>query len=223
LQRGLDDHTRGLAVEWRDPVLQQGQLGGDVGRDQVAAGREDLPELDEDRPEFLQRQTQTRAAGLRGDLAGGARHERARELEPALGRGAVEQVVEAVAQQHAADPPCAEEGLHAVSPTRVRRRAMRAAARSTSSRSPSTSSWKALSSSRGTTSRDSSVTNSAALPANSFAATRAWRRPAARALATCTPITSPNTRVKGCCQSGSKRSASRCRRRARSASPSIRS
>src|SRR5690606_11275670 len=171
LQRGLDDHARGLAVERRDPVLQQRQLGGDVGRHQVAAGRKDLPELDEDRPEFLQRQSQACAARLRGDLAGGARHERARELEPALGRGAVEQVVEAVAQQHAADPPCAEEGLHAESPKQVAKRATQAAARSTSSRSQSTSSWKALSSSRGTTSRDSSVTNSAALPANSFAAT----------------------------------------------------
>src|SRR5690606_11146879 len=126
-------------------------------------------------------------ARLRGDLAGCARHERARELEPALGRGAVEQVVEAVAQQHAPDPPCAEEGLHAAPPMRARARATRAAARSTSSRSASTSSWKALSSSRGTTSRDSSVTNSAALPAKSFAAIFAWRRPAAKALAICTP------------------------------------
>jgi hypothetical protein len=43
-----------FAVEGRDPILQLGQLVGDVGRHQVAPGREDLPELDEDRAEFLQ-------------------------------------------------------------------------------------------------------------------------------------------------------------------------
>ena len=69
-QRLLDRCARAaVAVERRDAVLQQRQFVGDVGRHQVAARRQDLPELDEDRPELLQRQAQARAARLRRDLA----------------------------------------------------------------------------------------------------------------------------------------------------------
>ena len=52
----LDDAARGIAVERLDPVLQQGQFVGHVRRHQVAAGGQDLAELDEDRAEILQRQ-----------------------------------------------------------------------------------------------------------------------------------------------------------------------
>ena len=62
LQRVLDDRARGFAVERRDAVLQQRQFLGDVRRHQVAARGQDLPELDEDRAELLQRQAQARAA-----------------------------------------------------------------------------------------------------------------------------------------------------------------
>src|SRR5262249_44509206 len=41
-------------------VLEPGQLGRDVGRDQVGPGREDLPELGERRPELLERFAQSR-------------------------------------------------------------------------------------------------------------------------------------------------------------------
>ena len=68
-ERLLDQRARGVAVERRDAVLQQRQFVGDVRRHQVAARRQDLPELDEDRPELLQRQAQARAARLRRDLA----------------------------------------------------------------------------------------------------------------------------------------------------------
>jgi hypothetical protein len=68
-ERLLDQRARHVAVERRHAVLQQGQLLGDVGRHQVAAGRQDLPELDEDRAQFLQRQAQARAPRLCGDLA----------------------------------------------------------------------------------------------------------------------------------------------------------
>ena len=78
----------------------------------------------------------------------GARHERPHQLQPALGRRVVEQVVEPIAQQHAADAPGAQDRLHARAPARARRRATRAARRSTSSRRASTSSWKAFSSAR---------------------------------------------------------------------------
>src|SRR5690606_27016745 len=201
-------------------VLEQGQLVHQVGRQQVAAGGQDLAELDEDRPQLLQRQAQARAARARGDVAGGARHERPHQLEPALGRGVVQQVVEAVAQQHPADARGAQQRAQAGLPWR--RRATRAASRSASSRSASTSSRKASSSARATTSRDSSVTNSAALRARPEPSARSWRRAPAKALASCTPATSPNTETNGCCQSGSKRVARRWRWRASSASPDTR-
>jgi len=61
-QRALDLGLRQRAVEGRDAVLQQRQLRRHVGRQQVAAGGEDLAELDEDRTQFLQRQAQPLAA-----------------------------------------------------------------------------------------------------------------------------------------------------------------
>src|SRR5690606_18118555 len=219
-ERTLDDGARHLAVERRDLVLQQCEVVDDVRRQQVAAGREDLPELDEDRPQLLQRQAQAGTARLRRDRGRGARHERPHQLEPALGRGVVQQGIEPVAQQDAADACGAQDAAQAV--LRADRRATRAAMRSTSSRRLSTSSRKASSSARGTTSRDSSVTYSAALRASWPPTLRAWARAPAMALATCTPMISPNTVTKGCCQSGSKRSARRCRLRASSASPETR-
>ena len=142
-ERGFDDPARGFAVEGRHPVLQQRQLGRDVRRHQVAAGRQDLPELDEDRPQLLQREAQAHAAGLQGDLARRARHERARELQPALGGGVVEQVVQSITDQDPADPRRAQHRVHDAAPMdaiRLFRRATRAARRSASSRSVSTSS-----------------------------------------------------------------------------------
>ena len=94
----LDPRTRALAVERRHPVLQQGQLFGDVGRDQVAPGGQDLAELHEDRAQFLQRQPQARTPRLCGDLGRCARHEGTGQLQPALDRRAFQQVVQAIAQ-----------------------------------------------------------------------------------------------------------------------------
>ncbi len=50
------DH--GVRRERRHPVLQLGELVGDVERNQVATGRKHLPELDEDGPEILEREAQ---------------------------------------------------------------------------------------------------------------------------------------------------------------------
>ena len=50
--------------KWRHLVLQLRQLVGDVGRQQIAAGREHLAELDEDRPERLEREAQPHRARL---------------------------------------------------------------------------------------------------------------------------------------------------------------
>ena len=46
----------------RHAVLQPGELVGDVGRQEVAPGREHLAELDEDRAEPLEAQAQALAA-----------------------------------------------------------------------------------------------------------------------------------------------------------------
>jgi hypothetical protein len=61
----------------RHAVLQQGQFVGDVGRQQVAPGRQHLAELDEDRPEVLQRLAQALAARRRqvAPHGGDARHQ----------------------------------------------------------------------------------------------------------------------------------------------------
>jgi hypothetical protein len=45
----------------RHAVLQTGQFVGDIERQQVAPGRQDLPELDKDRPQALQRLAQAHA------------------------------------------------------------------------------------------------------------------------------------------------------------------
>ena len=58
------DKPRDLAIERCHPVLQVGQFLGDVAGHQVTTGGQDLPELDEDRPERFQRFAQTDGAWL---------------------------------------------------------------------------------------------------------------------------------------------------------------
>ena len=61
-ERVAHDRGRRLAGERRHPILEAGELVGDVFGQQVAAGREDLAELDEDRAEILQRAAQPHRA-----------------------------------------------------------------------------------------------------------------------------------------------------------------
>jgi hypothetical protein len=112
-ERLFDDGARGLAVERLHPVLQHRQFLRDIRWHQVAPRGENLPEFHEDRPELLQRQSQARAARLRGHFGRGARHERAGEFQPALGRRAVEQGIQPVTQQDAADASSAQDSAHA--------------------------------------------------------------------------------------------------------------
>ena len=56
--RLLDLRQRQMRIEWRHAILQLREFVGDVGRQQVAAGRQHLTELDEDRPQRLQRHAQ---------------------------------------------------------------------------------------------------------------------------------------------------------------------
>jgi hypothetical protein len=58
----IDNVLRLVAGERRDPVLEQGQLGGDIRRQQVAPRGQNLSKLHVNRPEILQRETQTGAA-----------------------------------------------------------------------------------------------------------------------------------------------------------------
>ena len=87
---GLLDFGQGeMRVEGRHAILQPGQFVGDVGRQQVAPGRQHLAELDEDRSQFLQRQAQPHrpwrrqvAPELHGIRAGGPGGRSARVRAP---------------------------------------------------------------------------------------------------------------------------------------------
>ncbi len=59
----LDGGDGGFTAERRHAILQLRQFIGDVGGQQVAPRRQHLAELDEDRTQFLQRQTQPLRAG----------------------------------------------------------------------------------------------------------------------------------------------------------------
>ena len=118
-QRLLDDLPGRIAIEGCDLVLQQGQFFGDVRRHQVAPGGQDLPELDEDRAQLLQGQAQARTARQRGHLRRRTRHERLAQAQPALRRGVIEQIVQAVMQDHPADAPGPQRRLHARLPKAV--------------------------------------------------------------------------------------------------------
>ena len=96
-----------LGGEGRHAVLEQGELVGEVGRQQVAPGRQHLAELDEDRPERLERLAQARAARFRKrapeeDLVPDVR-------QPAAAVGVEHHAVEAEAQADGDDLGEAEE------------------------------------------------------------------------------------------------------------------
>ena len=81
--QGLGDlRDRQVGVERRHPILQVGQFFGDIGRHQVAPGRQHLAEFDKNRAQLFQRQAQAHAARRRQvapeddgvDQLGGTRH-----------------------------------------------------------------------------------------------------------------------------------------------------
>ncbi len=61
----LDDGARLGPVEGRHLILELGQLDGQVVRQQIAPGREDLAELDEDGPQLFQREAHAHRIGGR--------------------------------------------------------------------------------------------------------------------------------------------------------------
>jgi hypothetical protein len=70
-QRRLDRGDRLAAIEGCDAVLQQGELVGDVRRQQVAARRQDLAELDEDGPSSCSAERRRAPRLMRAMSAGG--------------------------------------------------------------------------------------------------------------------------------------------------------
>ncbi len=71
--RLLDFRQRKMRIEWRHLILQFGEFVGDVGRQQVATGRQHLSELDENRPQRLQRHAQS-CCPRRGEVAPELQH-----------------------------------------------------------------------------------------------------------------------------------------------------
>ena len=163
----FDQLDRQLRVKRWHAVLQQHQLVGDIGGQQIAAGREDLPELDKDRPQVLQGQAQGRATA---QLQLFAREPAPRQgiaqgqHPPRQGQGE-QQVIEPVANDDALDAKQTAYGkqLHALSlELRDRpRRSKRASRRSRSSLSWSSSSKRACASRSPTKVRASSLRYSA--------------------------------------------------------------
>jgi hypothetical protein len=76
----LRQHLPDLARRYRpSTLLQDLQLGGDLGRQQVGPGRQELPELDEDAAGPFEHGPDTRTSRSAADLlAGGLHDERAR-------------------------------------------------------------------------------------------------------------------------------------------------
>ena len=105
-----DFRQRLLRREWRHLVLELGEFRADVRRQQVLAGGDGLAELHVDRPELLQRFADAHAAGL---LAIAAEPVKRPEVEQESERpeqvGLDDQLVEAVAEQHALDDEEAED------------------------------------------------------------------------------------------------------------------
>src|SRR5204863_4340183 len=81
-ERALDLSHRELAGKRRYPVLELRQLVGEVGRQEVAARRKHLAELDEDGPERFEREAQPHCARLRERAKEKERIQRAREPAP---------------------------------------------------------------------------------------------------------------------------------------------
>ena len=94
----LDGGNSHLSRKRRHAVLQLGQLGGDVGRQQVAPGGKHLAELDEKRAEFFERHAQPLATG-RIQIAPQC-DQAAKGTQAGLGRRRQRQFVQPVAEKN---------------------------------------------------------------------------------------------------------------------------
>ena len=113
-KRTLDGGHSDFAGKRRHPVLQMGQLVGDIRRQQVPPRRQHLAKLDEDGPELLQRLTQALTsrcieAPPQGDHAPQA-------LDPRAIKPRENQLVEAVTQHDPDDERASKQAVHAPDP-----------------------------------------------------------------------------------------------------------
>ncbi len=133
---GLENLDGLLAWKRRYLVLQLGKLVGDVRGQQVAARRDRLAELDEDRPEFLEREANA-LAERRGRITAPRQHV---EHEPQRPQqvGFLDDLVEAVLHEYPLDTQDAANCLAAAHGQRFSSRLTRASSRATSSRRAST-------------------------------------------------------------------------------------
>ncbi len=104
----LDQLPRDLVLERRHLILQALEFVGDVRRQQVAARREHLAELDEDRAEGLERETQTLAARASADGEQTQRRQLEQRAKQSRHAPRRHQVVEAVAGD---DPQNAQQAI----------------------------------------------------------------------------------------------------------------
>ncbi len=135
----FDQLDRQLLIERRHAVLQQHQFVGDVLGQQIAPCRQQLPELDENRPQVLERQTKAYAPAQLGFTPwqpAPGQHETQREHPPRQGQGE-QQVIKAIADNDTLNAKQTADGkqLHALSLVlrEWARRAKRASRRSRSS------------------------------------------------------------------------------------------
>ena len=106
----LDGLHRNARVERGHAVLQQGQLFGDIGGQQIAPGRQHLAELDKDRAKLLQRLAQALTARL-GPFAAYAQYA-GDALEPGVVEARQHHVMQAIAPDHPQNGEAAKKALH---------------------------------------------------------------------------------------------------------------
>ena len=96
--RALNDRHGIIAGEWRHLILQPGEFVGDVFRQQIAPRGQDLPELDENRPQRFQCAPQPNCTRL-GKISP-KQHDAQRRVQPARALVAAQKFVEAEAQAY---------------------------------------------------------------------------------------------------------------------------
>ena len=137
----FNNPARHLARKRRHGVLQAGEFIGDIGRQQVPAGGEDLAELDIDRPEFFQHQTHAPRAGTLLAPEPVPRQQVKRKPKGAEQVGGEDKFIQAVFDKDPLHGQQAQEAGHGqASPARCSSRASRCSSRSASWRNVSTAS-----------------------------------------------------------------------------------
>jgi len=110
-KRLFNDRYRHGRRKWRHPVLQPCQLVGNIGRQQVTARGQDLPELDKNRPQALKRLPQALASG-RFQVASD-RHNAGQQANPWFFKAGQHQFIQTKAQHGPDNKNSSENPAHA--------------------------------------------------------------------------------------------------------------